>query len=127
MPDITYAKLAREVDALIKTVNRDAQALQNLTAEMSQEAHDTFRTAETIAAMFVDSATIAETRELGSHMSAQSNDAGAYATAANTTARAMTAAAEQNRDSHYDFGIAAQRSPVGSDIYSVDREWFRQE
>lgn len=127
MPELTYAQLAHAVEQLSKDVARDAQSIQGHTEAMAQEAFDIGRHAEAIARMRVDSASVAETQELGSYMSVLSNAYGSYSTAADTTARLVQAVQDQNRDSHLDFGLAAQRSPVGRDVYDIDREWFRQE
>jgi hypothetical protein len=127
MPDLTYGKLAKAVEGLTHSIVRDGIAIKSVTHAMSEEAAQTYRTAQAIASMFVDTATISETHELAKQMSAQSEDCGNYASAADSTGWIMVDVREQNRASHRDIGTAAQRSPVGADIYNVNREWFRQE
>jgi hypothetical protein len=127
MPELTYAQLAGKVIALAKTITKDGEAIQALAHNIDEEAADTARVADSIGAMRVDTATIGETQELSKIMAGISEAAIAYAAAGNTTVKAAHAAQDQNKASHYNIGEAAARSPVGSAIYHVNRDWFRQE
>lgn len=127
MPEMTYAQLAKGVNDLAKTITRDSQAIHGYADAISEEAFDTARLAESIGAMNVDKATVAETQDVARLWDGVANESIIYASAGDVTARAATAAQDQNRDSHLAFGEAAGRSPVGRDVYDVNREWFRQE
>lgn len=127
MPDLTYAQLARKTAALAKDITRSSEAIRVHAQSIADEAQDTAHVAESIAALRVDPATVAETRELSRIMQGLSEAALAYASAGDTTARAAQAAHNQNRDSHAGIGEAAARSTVGRDIYDVDRTWLTQE
>lgn len=127
MPELTYAKLAAMVTNLAKTIARDGEAIQTLAKNINDEAADTARVGDCIAAMRVDTATIGETQQLSKIMAGLSEAAIAYAAAGNTTVKNAQAAQAQNQSSHYRIGEAASRSPVGKAIYDVNREWLRQE
>jgi hypothetical protein len=124
MPDLTHAQLTAQVTALGKTIARDNDALRGHAQAILDEVKDTARTAEAIAAMRVDDATIAETRELASFMEGVTTATTAYTAAGDTTAKMAQAARAQNTASHSGIGEALARSTVG---YDTDREWLRQE
>lgn len=127
MPELTYKQLQAAVAAEAKASARAAEAIRNEAKQLDEHATDTGRTAESIAALRVDKATVAETRELAKITAGLSEAVLAYATAGDNTARAAQAAHEQNRASHDGIQQAVSRSTVGRDIYDVDREWLRQE
>lgn len=126
MPELTYAQLQKAVTTLSKTIARDAEAIREHAKTISDEAKDTARTAEQIAALHVDRATVAETHELAKIMEGVSEAVIAYAAAGDTTARQAQAAHEQNRSSHDAINQAVARSTADG-IHDVSREWFRQE
>lgn len=127
MPDLTYAQLAKATDRLAKDILRSAETIRAHAQHIDDEATDTARIAEAIGALRVDSATVAETREVARIMAGLSADTLAYATASADTARAALATHAQNKASHSGIGEAAARSSVGREIYDVDRSWFTQE
>jgi hypothetical protein len=127
MPDLTYAQVAKATAALAKDITRSAEAIRTHAKDIDAEAKDTARTAECIGALRVDSATVAETREVARIMAGLSEASLDYATAAVTTARAAQTAHDQNKASHHGIGEAASRSSVGREIYEVDRVWLTQE
>jgi hypothetical protein len=127
MPDLTYAQVAKQTAALAKDVARSAEAIRTHARDIDAEAKDTARVAECIGALRVDTATVAETREVARIMAGLSEASLAYATAAVTTARAAQTAHDQNKASHHGIGEAAARSPVGREIYDVERAWLTQE
>ncbi|MYW43068.1 hypothetical protein [Streptomyces sp. SID161] len=127
MADITFTQLHQEVSDLAKTITRASGAIHARAQQLSDEAQDTSRLAEGIAVMRVDKTTIGETRELAKIMEGLSEQAIAYASAGTTTARMATAAGDQANASHGAFYEAATRSIIGTDVYDIDREWFRQE
>lgn len=126
MPDLTYAQLAKATAALAKDITRSSEAIHTHAKNIADEAQDTARTAESIAALRVDQATVAETREVARLMDGIAGAATAYAAAGDTTARAAQAAHDQNKASHSGIGEAISRSTVGRDIYQTDRTWLTQ-
>jgi hypothetical protein len=127
MPDLTYKQLQAAVTNLAKDTTRASEAIKGEAQKIDEQATDTARTAESIAALRVDKATVAETRELARIMAGLSEAVLAYATAGDTTAKTAQAAHDQNQASHDGIHEAVQRSTVGRDIYDVDREFLRQE
>jgi hypothetical protein len=127
MPELTYAQLAKATAGLARDITRSAEAIRAHAKTIDDEAKDTARVAESIAALKVDAATVAETREVGRIMAGLSEAVLAYASAGDTTARAAQAAHDQNKASHSRIGEAISRSSVGREIYDVDRGWLTQE
>ncbi|KPC96588.1 hypothetical protein ADL27_02800 [Streptomyces sp. NRRL F-6602] len=127
MPDLTYTQLAKATAALAKDITRSSEAIHGHAKNIADEAQDTSRVAESIAALRVDGATVAETRDLSRLMDGVSTAAIAYASAGDTTARAAQAAHDQNKASHAGIGEAMSRSTVGREIYDVDPAWLTQE
>jgi hypothetical protein len=127
MPELTYAQLAKATAHLARDITRSSEAIRVHAKQISDEAKDTARVAESIGALRVDTATVAETRHLSKLMDGVSEAAINYAAAGDNTARAAQAAHDQNKASHSGIGEAAGRSPVGAQVYDVDRGWFTQE
>ncbi|MGV9278073.1 hypothetical protein [Streptomyces griseosporeus] len=127
MAELTYKQLQQKVATLQRDVARAAEAIRARAREIDEEARDTARVADCIAALRVDNTTIAETREVSRIMAGLSEAVIAYATAADTTAKTAQAAHDQNQASHGGIHGAAGRSPVGAAIYDVNREWLRQQ
>ncbi|MEU9014262.1 hypothetical protein AB0D12_31735 [Streptomyces sp. NPDC048479] len=127
MRDTSYKQLKRDVSALSKEVARDSDAIRGKAQQIDGDARDTARVAQMIGAMRVDTATIAETAELGKITAGLSEAAIAYATAGDTTAKAAQAAHDQAHATHDGINEAVGRSPLGLEIYDVDREWLRQQ
>ncbi|MFW3477486.1 hypothetical protein [Streptomyces microflavus] len=107
--DIRFRDLQKAVDTLGKQVIRASEAIQHHGQFITGEAQDTARTAEGIAAMGVDPDTIAETQHLARLMDGLSDSAHAYASAADTTAKAAKAAHAQNQASHGGIAEAVSR------------------
>jgi hypothetical protein len=127
MSELTYRKLAKAVADVAQASALNADRIQANAAWISEEAHDTTRTADQIAARRVDNATVAETHQLSKIMQGLSDAAIAYAAAADNTSKAATAAHAANKDSHDGINEAAAHSTVGRDIYDVDRDWLAQD
>lgn len=123
--DIRFQELQKAVTALSKQVVRDADAIHAHAIHIMEEADDTTRTAEGIAALGVDPATVAETQTLAREMRALSHTAHIYRDVATTTAKSATAAAAQNQASHGGIAEAVARSEVQTD--NLHREWLREE
>jgi hypothetical protein len=110
--DLTYRQLLRETRALAREVRRDTEAHRKLATKQDEEAQDTGRIAEQIAALGVDAATVAETREVSRIMKGLSNSALSYATTAEEASRAAKAAENEAVTTHGGIQEAVDRSPV---------------
>ncbi|MHA6764713.1 hypothetical protein [Streptacidiphilus sp. PAMC 29251] len=120
---LTYRELLGETRELARAVRKEARANGELAALMIHQAETTGRTAEQIATLHVDSATVAETNEVARIMIGLSVAALAYANATDEAARAAVAAEQQNVTDHGGIQEARDRSPVEM----ADRDWYRQE
>lgn len=120
---LTYRELLREARALARDVRRSTETHKRMADAMGTEAKDTARVAEQIAALRVDTATVAETREVSRIMLGLSTAAIAYANAADEASRAAAAAEREAVTTHGGIQEAADRSPVPM----ADRTWYRQE
>jgi hypothetical protein len=125
MADLTYRQLQAATTALAQDIARSAEANQAEAGHIEADARDTARISEMIAGMGVDSATVAETRELAKATSILGDAARSYATAGNTTARAAKAAHDQARSSHGGINEAYNRAQV--DVRNLKPEWLRQQ
>ena len=120
---LTYRELLRETQALARDVRRATGQHKKMAGAMNDHAQDTGRVAEQIAALHVDTATVAETREVARIMQGLSTAAIAYASAADEASRAAAAAERQTIATHGGIKEAADRSPVPM----ADRTWYKQE
>lgn len=125
MADLTYKQLQKTVTDLAKDVTRGSEAIHAAAQRIDGEAQDTARVAEMIGGMGVDTATVAETRELSKITQGVSEAAIAYASAGDNTAKAAQAAHDQARASHGGIQEAYSRATV--DISNLKREWLQQE
>lgn len=123
--DITYRELQRDVTNLGKQVVQASEAIRGHAQTITDEAADTARVAEAIAALGVDHETVAETSALARLMDSLSDAAISYASKADTTAKAAQAAHTQNQASHGGIAEAVSRSSV--DVSNLRREWLQQE
>jgi hypothetical protein len=120
---LTYLQLLRDTRDLARDIRRATEQHKKMAAVLDSEAKDTGRIAEQIAALNVDAATIAETREVDRIMRGLSQSALAYATAAEETSRAAAAAEQETRTIHGGIHEAVQSSPVPMAASS----WYTQE
>lgn len=127
MPDITYRQLQKAVADMTQTIARGNEAIQETARRMSNEAQDTARTAESIGAMNVDTATISETQQTAQNMYGLADATVAYASAADTTASRAQAVKDANRSSHDAINEAASRSPIGQAIYDLNSQFLSVE
>ncbi|MFJ9988546.1 hypothetical protein ACIQUD_31815 [Streptomyces globisporus] len=123
--DIRFRDLQKAVNGLGKQVVRASEVIKQHGQFITEQAQDTARTAEGIAAMGVDRATVAETTHLSRVMDGLADSAHAYVSAADTTAKSAKAAHAQNQASHGGIAEAVSRSTV--DVKGLNREWLRQE
>lgn len=120
---LTYVELLRETRALARDVRRATERHKKMASAMDGQAKDTGRIAEQIAALKVDPATVAETREVGRIMQGVSVAALAYANAADEASRAAAAAEQETVTTHGGIKEARDRSPVEM----ANRTWYEQE
>lgn len=120
---LTFGQLLRETRTLARAVRQSTDSHRKLAVAMYAEASDTGRIAEQIAALKVDTATVAETREVAKIMAGMSAAAIAYADASDDASRAASAAEQQTITDHGGIKEAADRSPAPM----ADRGWYRQE
>ncbi|NEC17958.1 hypothetical protein [Streptomyces parvus] len=125
MARITYRELQKAVAALAVKVINDADAILAHTTQLANQAADTARLADGIAALGVDPATVAETTQMARLMDGISDSNRAYAAASVDTYAAAKATHEQNKASHGGIAEAVSRSSV--DTSNLNREWLRQE
>ncbi|MFJ3793858.1 hypothetical protein [Kitasatospora sp. NPDC090091] len=120
---LTYRELVRQTRALGRDVRRGAEQQKKRAAAIADEAKDTGRIADQIAALHVDAATIAETRETSKIMQGLSEAALAQATAAEEAARSAQAAEQQAVATH--GGIQEARD--NARVPMAARQWYTQE
>lgn len=120
---LTYRELIREARGLANAVRHASQTHKKLAGAMDEGAKDTGRIAEQIAALHVDTATVAETNQVGQIMRGMSTAAIAYANAADEATRAAVAAEQQTITDHGGIKQAADKSPVPM----ADRRWYTKE
>jgi hypothetical protein len=110
--DLTYRQLVKAVRELAREVRRDTEAHRKLALKQQEEAKDTGHIAEQIAALGVDAATVAETREVARIMQGLSASALSYASTADEASRAAKAAESEAVTTHGSIQEAVDRSPV---------------
>lgn len=126
MAELTYKGLQAAVKALEERVSRNADAIAAEAKKIDEDAKDTARAAEQIAAKNVDPDTVAETHEFAKITAGLSEAIIAYASAGHDTAKAAKAAGDQARASHGGIQEAVDRSNV-TGIHDVDAGFFEQE
>lgn len=126
MSDLTHGRLKRIVATFAKVAAQDAEAIHTLAKTIDDEAQDTARIAEGIAALRVDTDTVAETRELSKIMAGVSEATIAYASGADTTSKLAQAAHDTASRTHDGIDEAFARS-TASDVYDLNRDWLSQE
>lgn len=127
MSDLTYSGLQAITKNLAREVSRSADAIRAESKAIDAEADGTARDAEAVAAMRVDKASVSETHELAKIMRGLSAAVIEHASAGDTTAKQAKAVNAQNQASHAGMNEAVGRSPVGAEIYNVDRRWVMPE
>ena len=125
MADLTYKQLQKAVSDLAQDVMQHAGAVLRDAQTVDNEAKDTARIAEVIAAIGVDAATVAETQQLATITAGVSQAAIAYASAGDTTSKAAQAAGAQAKASHGGIYEAYNRATV--DISAMKPQWLSKE
>lgn len=127
MADLTFKQLQAATTSLTKEILRCAEGIKQEAKILDDEARDTARTADCIATLKVDKATISETRELGKIITGMREAILEHATACTNTAAHAQAVHAQNQNSHGRLNEVVGRSPVGREIYDVNRQWVTPE
>lgn len=127
MPELTFTALQTITQNLAREVAHSAEAIRTEAKTIDAEADATARDAEAIASLRVDKASISENHELAKIMRGLSAAVIEHATAGQDTAQRAKAVHAQNQASHGQYNEAINRSPVGKEIYDVDRRWVMAE
>lgn len=127
MPELTFTGLQAITKKLAAEVARSADAIRAESKAIDAEADATARDAESIASLRVDKPSVSENHELSKIMRGLSTAVIEHAAAGDTTARQAQAVNAQNQTSHGQINEAMGRSPVGREIYDVDRRWVMAE
>ncbi|MEU8516370.1 hypothetical protein AB0C76_33025 [Kitasatospora sp. NPDC048722] len=120
---LTHRQLKREVRRLAQRARRQSDGCVKLADVLGTEARETERIAEQIAALKVDQATVAETREAARTMSILGGHARVFGAAAAETGRWAFATERQAKETHDGIQEGVDRSPV----QMADRTWYTQE
>lgn len=123
--DLTYKKLQAMVGQLEKKVSRNAAEIQEAAKVIDEEAGETRREADQMAAKSVDKDTVADSTEFAKVIKGLSDGVLTYAAKGADTARQAKAVADQARTTHGAFQEAFDRSKVDG-LENVDRDWFEQ-
>lgn len=126
MSDLTNKGLQAAVSALATKVTRNADNINARAQHINDDATDTQRVAEQLAAKKLDRDTVAETQDLAKVTTGLSAAVLAYAAGGQDTARAARAAGDQTRQSHDGIDEALSRAPVDN-IYDTDADFFQQD
>ncbi|MFF7459116.1 hypothetical protein [Kitasatospora sp. NPDC008115] len=121
--NLAYRELKREVARLAKDVVRGAEHHQRLASRLAEGATNVGRTADNIASLNVDTATVAETRELAKAMQALGKTTSGYANQADTASQYARAVELEAVRSHEGIQQAVDNAPV----QMADRTWYTQE
>ncbi|MET8704208.1 hypothetical protein ABZW10_35960 [Kitasatospora sp. NPDC004723] len=120
---LAYRELKREVANLAKEVLRGAEHHKSLASRLAEGAKNVGRTADNIASLNVDTATVAETRELSKTMQGLSQSANGYATSANDASQVARYTERAAIRSHEGIQQAVDNAPVPM----ANRTWYTQE
>ena len=127
MSDLTFSGLQAATKNLAREIARSADAIRGESKAIDAEADGTARDAEAIASLRVDKSSVSENHELAKIMRGLSTAVIEHASAGEGTARQAQAVNAQNQTSHGQINEAVNSSPVGADIYDVDRRWVMAE
>lgn len=126
MADTRYEQFIQDVTDFAKEISADADALRGWAQFIDQEATDTARVADGIAAKRVDAETVAEAHQLAKLMAGVSEQAIQYASAGDTTTRLARAGHDETITTHQGIHEAVNASTAAG-IHNVDNDWLTQE
>lgn len=124
--DLTHGHLKRIVATFAKVAAQDAEAIRVLAKTIDDEAKDTARIADGIAALHVDTDTVAETHELAKILAGVSEATITYASGADIASKLAHAAHGTASRTHDGIDEAFARS-TATDVYDLNRSWLSQE
>lgn len=124
--DLTYKQLLARVGQMEKKVSRNAEEIQAASKVIEEEAAETRREADQMAAKSVDKDTVADSQELSKVIKGLSDGIISYAAKGVDTARQAKAVSDQAKSTHGGFQEAFDRSGVDG-LENVSRDWFEQE
>lgn len=126
MSDLTYKALRAAVDTLEKRISRNSDDIQESARVIDEEATETRRESDQMAAKSVDRDSVADSQELSKVIKGLSDGILTYAAKGKDTARQAAAANDQAKATHSRFQEAFDRSDVDG-LENVDRGWFEQQ
>lgn len=124
--ELTYKALQTMVGDLEKKVSRNAAEIQEAAKVIDEEADETRREADQMAAKSVDRDTVADSTEFAKVIKGLSDGVISYAAKGTDTARQAKAVSDQARTTHGGFQEAFDRSQVDG-LENVNRDWFEQQ
>lgn len=124
--DLTYKALQAMVATLEKDITRNAQEIGQAATVIDDEAKETARESDQMAAKSVDRDSVSDSKEFSKVIDGLSDGILTYAARAQDTARQAKAAGDQARTTHGGFQEAFDRSNVDG-LENVSRDWFEQQ
>lgn len=124
--ELTYKALREKVGDLQKKVARNADNIQESAKVIEEEATETRRESDQMAAKAVDKDSVADALELSKVIKGMSDGILSYAAKGQDTARQATAVLDQAHSTHGGFQEAFDRSSVDG-LENVSRDWFEQQ
>lgn len=124
--DLTYKALQSKVSALEEMLARNADEIQQAAKVIDEEARETRREADQMAAKSVDKDSVADSTELAKVIKGLSDGVLSYAAKGQDTARQAKAVSDQARTTHGGFQEQFDRSTVDG-LENVDRDWLEQQ
>ncbi|MEU1134141.1 hypothetical protein ABZ383_30510 [Streptomyces sp. NPDC005900] len=124
--DLTYKALRAKVTQLEKKVSRNADDIQEAAKVIEEEATETRRESDQLAAKSVDKDSVADSLEFSKIILGVSDGIVSYAAKGKDTARRARAVNAQAHTTHGGFQEAFDRSDIDG-LENVSRDWFTQE
>lgn len=124
--ELTYKALRAKTAALHKKVVRNAEDTQASARVIDEEATETRRESDQMAAKSVDRDSVADSMEFSKVIKGVSDGILSYAAKGQDTARQATAVLDQARATHGAFQEQFDRSSVDG-LERVSRDWFEQQ
>ncbi|GGR85771.1 hypothetical protein Snoj_44190 [Streptomyces nojiriensis] len=109
---VTYAALRTKLAWLTHKVHAHAETVNRLAAEVDDTAEQMQDASETMKALAVDTATVAEFADAALTMTGAREAAGAYTAAADSASAAADAAKSTTENDHGGIADAVDTSPV---------------
>jgi len=124
--DLTYKALRAKVDELEQQISRTAQGTAQAAQVIDDEARETSRESDQMAAKSVDRDSVSDSHEFSKVLAGLSDGILTYAAKAQDTAKQAKAANHQAHTTHGGFQEAFDRSGVDG-LENLDRDWLEQQ